>query len=235
MFEDIIAVGSIQRIRGYYATQLQVGGLRDVDARVLLDSAVAGRLDERVRDRIVAETRGAIARLGRTRIRGSLASAHLIYGEWLRRENRRVDAREQLRIAHEMLSRIGAKAFAERAGRELQATGETVRKRTVETRVELSAQEAQIARLAGDGLTNPEIGAQLFLSPHTVERHLRKVFAKLGIRSRKQLRVTLADAVSAAEPARPLRLPGSLPWPEGTTWWHVHGRPRIPHGLPRAR
>ena len=154
-------------------------------------------------DRSVAEDayREAIERLGRTRMRGSLARAHLLYGEWLRREKRRVDAREQLRIAHEMLNRIGAEAFAERARRELQATGETVRKRKVEKRVELTAQEAQIARLAGDGLTNPEIGAQLFLSPHTVEWHLRKVFAKLGINSRKQLRATLTDAASAAAPA----------------------------------
>jgi len=143
--------------------------------------------------------REAIDRLGRTRIRGSLARAHLVYGEWLRRENRRVDAREQLRVAHEMFSRIGAEAFAERARRELQATGETVRRRTVQRRVELTTQEAQIARLAGEGLTNPEIGAQLFLSPHTVEWHLRKVFAKLGIGSRKQLRSALADTVSAAE------------------------------------
>ena len=142
--------------------------------------------------------REAIERLGRTRIAVHLARAHLLYGEWLRREKRRVDAREQLRIAHEMLNRIGAEAFAERARRELQATGETVRKRKVEKRVELTAQEAQIARLAGDGLTNPEIGAQLFLSPHTVEWHLRKVFAKLGINSRKQLRATLAaDAIGA--------------------------------------
>jgi DNA-binding CsgD family transcriptional regulator len=117
----------------------------------------------------------------------------------LRRENRRVDAREQLRVAHEMFSRIGAGAFAERARRELQATGEKVRRRTVQRRVELTTQEAQIARLAGEGLTNPEIGAQLFLSPHTVEWHLRKVFAKLGIGSRKQLRAALADTVSAAE------------------------------------
>jgi DNA-binding CsgD family transcriptional regulator len=96
---------------------------------------------------------------------------------------------------------MGADAFAERARRELQATGETVRRRTVQTRVELTAQEQQIARLAGDGFTNPEIGAQLFLSPHTVEWHLRKVFAKLDISSRKQLRTTLTDAASAAEPA----------------------------------
>jgi DNA-binding CsgD family transcriptional regulator len=146
--------------------------------------------------------REAIERLGRTRIAVHLARAHLVFGEWLRREKRRVDAREQSRIAHEMLSRIGAEAFPERARRELQATGKTVRKRAAERRVELTAQEAQIAPLAGGGLTNPEIGAQLFLSPHTVEWQLRKVFAKLGISSRKQLRATLAgDAVSAAASA----------------------------------
>ncbi|MGN9781402.1 helix-turn-helix transcriptional regulator [Nonomuraea sp. ZG12] len=141
--------------------------------------------------------REAIERLGRTEVRTSLARARLLYGEWLRRENRRVDAREQLGIAYEMLSRMGSEAFAERARRELQATGETVRKRTAEVHTTLTAQEAQIARLAGDGLTNPEIGAQLFISPHTVEWHLRKVFAKLGIASRRQIRTTLLEGTAA--------------------------------------
>jgi DNA-binding CsgD family transcriptional regulator len=118
----------------------------------------------------------------------ALARAHLLYGEWLRRENRRVDARQQLRGAYEMLTTMGIDGFAERARRELLATGETVRKRTVETINELTAQEAQIARLAGDGRTNPEIGAQLFISPRTVEWHLRNVFTKLGISFRKELR-----------------------------------------------
>ena len=131
--------------------------------------------------------RESIERLGRTRVRVELARAHLLYGEWLRRERRRVDAREQLRTAHEMLDAMGVEAFAERARRELLATGETVRKRTVETRDELTAQEAQIARLARDGLSNPEIGARLFISPRTVQYHLRKVFAKLEISSRNQL------------------------------------------------
>ncbi|MEV1003945.1 AAA family ATPase [Nonomuraea sp. NPDC050202] len=138
--------------------------------------------------------REAIERLGRTEVRTSLARARLLYGEWLRRESRRVDAREQLSLAYESLSQMGAEAFAERARRELQATGETVRKRTVDERATLTAQEAQIARLAGDGLTNPEIGAQLFISPHTVEWHLRKVFTKLGIVSRKQISAKLLQS-----------------------------------------
>jgi DNA-binding CsgD family transcriptional regulator len=144
--------------------------------------------------------REAIDRLGRTRIRVELARAHLLYGEWLRRENRRLDARGHLRIAHETFNAMGVEAFAERARRELLATGETVRKRAVETRDVLTAQEAQIARLAGEGLTNAEIGAQLFISPHTVEWHLRKVFAKLGIQSRKQLRTTKSET-ARVEPA----------------------------------
>ncbi len=131
--------------------------------------------------------RESIERLGRTRVRVEVARSHLVYGEWLRRENRRVDAREQLRTAHEMFVSMGAEAFADRARRELLSTGETVRKRTVETRGDLTAQEAQIARLARDGLSNPEIGTRLFISPRTVQYHLRKVFLKLGIRSRTQL------------------------------------------------
>jgi DNA-binding CsgD family transcriptional regulator len=141
--------------------------------------------------------REAIERLERTRIRVELARARLLYGEWLRREHRRVDAREQLRAGHEMFTAMGAEAFAERARGELLATGETVRKRTVETRDELTAQEAQIARLARDGRTNPEIGAQLYISPRTVEWHLRNVFTKLGIRSRRELHDALPDEPSA--------------------------------------
>ena len=136
--------------------------------------------------------REAIERLERTRIRVELARARLLYGEWLRRENRRVDAREQLRAAHDAFSRFGAEAFAERARRELAATGESVVRRTAETRELLTHQEAQIARLASDGHSNPEIGAQLFISPRTVEYHLHKVFGKLGINSRRELRGALA-------------------------------------------
>ena len=131
--------------------------------------------------------REAIERLKRTRIAVHLARARLLYGEWLRRENRRVDAREQLRAAHEMFSHFGAEAFAARARRELSATGETARTRTDETRAVLTPQEAQIALLAQEGLSNPEIGAQLFISPRTVQYHLRKVFQKLDITSRNQL------------------------------------------------
>ena len=145
--------------------------------------------------------RNAIERLGRTRIQVELARTHLLYGEWLRRTNRRLDAREQLRFAHVRFSTMGTEAFAERTRRELLATGETVRKRGVETRDDLTAQEAQIAQLASDGQTNPEIGAQLFLSPRTVEWHLRKVFTKLDITSRRELRVTLPRAARASIPA----------------------------------
>jgi DNA-binding CsgD family transcriptional regulator len=143
-----------------------------------------------------AETlyREAIDRLGRTRIAVHLARAHLVYGEWLRREQRRVEAREHLRAAYDMFSRFGAAAFAERARRELQATGETVRKRIVDTRDGLTVQEAQVARLAAEGHTNPEIGARLFISPRTAEYHLHKVFSKLGVSSRRQLRQHLAMA-----------------------------------------
>ncbi|MCW2674626.1 MAG: ATP-dependent transcriptional regulator, MalT-like, LuxR family [Frankiales bacterium] len=144
--------------------------------------------------------RDAIDRLGRTRMRLDLARAHLLYGEWLRREGRRVDARAQLRTGYEMFSAMGADAFTDRARRELVATGETVRKRTVETRGDLTAQEGQIARLARDGLSNPEIGTRLFISPRTVQYHLRKVFTKLGISSRGELDHVLADDPAAVAP-----------------------------------
>jgi DNA-binding CsgD family transcriptional regulator len=142
--------------------------------------------------------REAIERLERCRIVVHLARAHLVYGEWLRRENRRVDAREQLRIAYEMLSRMGAEGFAERTRGELLATGETVRKRTVETREVLTAQEVMVARLAAEGRTNPEIGSQLFISPRTAEYHLHKVFNKLGVSSRRKLRDALQASAHAA-------------------------------------
>jgi DNA-binding CsgD family transcriptional regulator len=137
--------------------------------------------------------REAIDRLGRSRMAVHLARAHLVYGEWLRREQRRAEAREHLRAAHDMFGRFGAAAFAERARRELQATGETVSRRTDDARDALTVQEAQVARLAAKGHTNPEIGARLFISPRTAEYHLHKVFSKLGISSRRQLRERLAQ------------------------------------------
>jgi DNA-binding CsgD family transcriptional regulator/tetratricopeptide (TPR) repeat protein len=146
-----------------------------------------------------AETlyREAIDRLGRTRLRVELGRAHLLYGEWLRRESRRIDAREQLRTAHQMFTAMGAGGFSERAARELRATGERVRKRTTESPAQLTARETQIARLASDGLTNSEIAAKLFMSPRTVEYHLHKVFTKLDISSRNQLHGVLANGRSA--------------------------------------
>ena len=131
--------------------------------------------------------REAIERLERTSVRVELARAHLLYGEWLRRERRRFDARDQLRVAHELFAEFGMEAFAERARVELEATGEQARKRTIETRDDLTPQEAQVSRLAADGSTNQEIAAQLFISPNTVDYHLRKAFRKLGVKSRHQL------------------------------------------------
>jgi DNA-binding CsgD family transcriptional regulator len=145
--------------------------------------------------------REAVERLGRTRRRTELARAHLLYGEWLRRQGRRAQAREQLRTACGMLDEIGLGAFAERARRELAATGETVRKRSpgaaAESSRELTAQEAQVAQLARDGLSNPEIGARMFISSHTVQYHLGKVFTKLGISSRGQLHQVLPGAIQS--------------------------------------
>ena len=148
-------------------------------------------------DRLYCE---AIDRLSSAPARAELARACLLYGEWLRRERRRAKAREQLRTAHEMLDAMGIEAFAERARRELLATGETARTRTVRADATLTAQEAQVARLAREGLSNPEIGARLFLSTRTVQYHLAKVFAKLGISSRSQLGYVLS-----ADPAAPPR------------------------------
>jgi DNA-binding CsgD family transcriptional regulator len=136
--------------------------------------------------------REAIERLGRTSLRPELARAHLLYGEWLRRQERRADARAQLRTAYEQCADIGMEAFAERARAELAATGERVRRRNEATRGDLTPQERQIAELARNGLSNSDIGARLFLSPRTVEWHLHHVFTKLGIGSRQALRKALA-------------------------------------------
>jgi len=157
---------------------------------------VAARSDAQLRQGKAAEDlyREAIERLERTNVQSELVRAWLLYGEWLRREGRRVEARERLRAAHDAATVIGMDAFAERARRELAATGELARKRTVDTSHDLTAQELHIARLATQGLSNSEIGTELFISPRTVEWHMRKVFTKLGISARKHLR----DALQAA-------------------------------------
>jgi DNA-binding CsgD family transcriptional regulator/tetratricopeptide (TPR) repeat protein len=144
--------------------------------------------------------REAVDRLGRTSVRTELARTHLLYGEWLRREGRRSDARARLRTAHDMFGAIGMEAFAERTRRELAATGETVRRRDLSPRDRLTPQESQIAQLARSGLSNTEIGAQLFLSTRTIEWHLRKIFAKLGISSRRQLNAALAQSGHDGQP-----------------------------------
>jgi ATP/maltotriose-dependent transcriptional regulator MalT len=147
--------------------------------------------------------RESVQRLGRTPVRAELARSHLLYGEWLRRQGRRMDAREQLRAARRMLEEMGLAAFAERARRELAATGETARRRTAPAAgasAALTAQEAQVARLARDGLSNPEIGARLFISPSTAKYHLGNVFAKLGISSRSQLDRVLPAGPDTAGP-----------------------------------
>jgi DNA-binding CsgD family transcriptional regulator len=193
LIEAAVRSGQVERAIGPLAQLAELAHAAGTDWALGAHARAAAMLAEgATAERLYRE---AIERLSRIHTRGSqtLARAHLLYGEWLRREHRRVDAREQLRIAHAMLADMGAEAFAERARRELQATGETVRKRTVETLDELTPQEAQVAHLAADGQTNPEIGAQLFLSPRTVEWHLSKVFGKLGISSRKELRSALSD------------------------------------------
>jgi DNA-binding CsgD family transcriptional regulator len=176
-----LAAGAYERLAA--ATRVRrTDWARGLQARCEALLAAAGAAD--------AWYRKAIDHLGRTRIRMELARTHLLYGEWLRRENRREEARGQLRTAYDLLSAAGADAFADRARQELAATGEPVAERVTRASDTLTPQEAHIAGLAGSGLTNAEIGAQLFLSPHTVEWHLRKVFAKLGITSRRQLRPT---------------------------------------------
>jgi DNA-binding CsgD family transcriptional regulator len=170
------ALGEFEKRAGSSGTDWGLGAV--AGARAVLAT------DDRA-DRFFTE---AIERLERADIGLYLARTRLSYGEWLRRANRRIDARQQLNTAYEMFTRMGAQGFAERARRELAATGEKVRKQPVSSGDELTAQESQIARLAAEGLTNQEIGAQLFISTHTVEWHLRKVFVKLGITSRRQLR-----------------------------------------------
>jgi DNA-binding CsgD family transcriptional regulator len=177
--------------------------LREPLQRVARDVGVpAARIEARCRALVSQGAtadglyRESIERLGRTPLQPELARAHLLYGEWLRREDRRVDARAPLRSAHAMFVTMGMEAFADRARTELVATGEQVRKHTVETRAVLTAHERQIAQLASEGLSNPKIAARMFLSSRTIEWHLRNVFTKLGIRSRRELAVALAESGS---------------------------------------
>ena len=153
-------------------------------------------------ERVGAHYQEALERLDGCGLPLQRARAQLLYGEWLRRQGRRVHAREQLRAAEATFVQVGAAGFGQRARRELLATGETARRRSVETRDDLTAQEAQIAALAGRGYTNPEIGAQLFLSPRTVEWHLHKVFVKLGITSRRELRASPLEPHESTQPKR---------------------------------
>jgi DNA-binding CsgD family transcriptional regulator len=169
------AIESLSERTRAAGTELALG-IQARSKALLSDGEVAERL-----------YREAIERLGRTRLALELARAHLLYGEWLRRDRRRIDARDQLRLARDSFTSMGAEAFAARAGRELLATGETARKRTDETRDDLTAQETQVAQFARDGLSNADIGARLFISPRTVEYHLHKVFIKLDITSREHL------------------------------------------------
>jgi DNA-binding CsgD family transcriptional regulator len=190
LIEAAARIGQTERATGPLAQLAEIAHAADTDWALGTHARAAAMLAEgEAAERLY---RQAIERLSNVKTRATLARAHLLYGEWLRREHRRVDAREQLRVAHTMLSDMGMEAFAERARRELLATGETVRRRTVETLDELTPQEVQVARLAADGQTNPEIGAQLFLSPRTVEWHLTKVFGKLGIGSRRELSSALS-------------------------------------------
>lgn len=177
------ALGQLRERTRLASTEWSLG-LEARCAALVLDDAAAA-------DALYAE---AVERLGRAGTPPDLARAHLLYGEWLRREGRRLDARAQLRTAYEMFSDMGIPGFAERARRELAATGETARKRTDDARGDLTAQESQIALLAAEGLTNPEIGARLFLSPRTIEWHLRRIYPKLGVGSRKELRAALISS-----------------------------------------
>ena len=186
LIEAAARAGSPECATGAMRRLAESTSVSDADWAVGVQARSRALLSEgETADRLYRE---AIKRLGRIRMRAELARAHLLSGEWLRRENRRIDAREQLRAAYQMLTAMGMDGFAERARRELLATGETVRKRTVETLTDLTAQEAQVAKLARDGHTNQEIAAQLYISPRTVEWHLGNVFTKLGITSRKDLR-----------------------------------------------
>jgi DNA-binding CsgD family transcriptional regulator len=190
LVEASVRIGEVERARGALGQLVETTGPLGtnyplgIEARCRALLAEGGNADD-----LYCE---AVDRLEQTQMRPELARTHLLYGEWLRRLGRRVDAREHLRTAYQSFIQIGMEAFAERSRKELVATGETVRKRIESTRDELTPQETQVALLARDGLTNSEIGAQLFLSPRTVEWHLRKVFTKLEIGSRRELRRALS-------------------------------------------
>uniref|UniRef100_UPI001C68CFDD helix-turn-helix domain-containing protein n=1 Tax=Pseudonocardia pini TaxID=2758030 RepID=UPI001C68CFDD len=198
LIEAAVKLGETDTARGTLERLLEATGAAPTDWALAVEARSRALLSTGdTADRLYRE---AIDRLSRTRLRPELARSHLLYGEWLRRAHRRTEARAHLRTAHETAAAMRMEAFAERARRELAATGERVRSRSVETRTELTSQETEIAQLAAAGRTNPEIGAQLFLSPRTVEWHLRKVFTKLGIASRRQLVRRLADGGQTAAP-----------------------------------
>jgi DNA-binding CsgD family transcriptional regulator len=185
LIEASVRLGQPERARRAFELVEETTRAAGTDWALGIEARMRALLSEG--DHADALYKEAIARLGRTTIRVQLARTHLLYGEWLRRERRRLDAREQLRTAHEFFRDSGIEAFAERARLELEATGERARKRTVDTLDELTPQETQIARLAAEGHTNREIAARLFISASTVEYHLRKVFRKLDVKSRTQL------------------------------------------------
>jgi DNA-binding CsgD family transcriptional regulator len=185
LVEAAARVGNEELARSALGRLSETSGTCDTDWAL----GIAARCRALVSDGAAADElyREAIERLGRTEIRTELARGHLVYGEWLRGENRHADAAAQLRTAHDQFTAIGMEAFAERARKELLAIGERVRHRAVKMRDDLTPQERQIAFLARDGLSNPEIGSRLFLSPRTIEWHLGNAFTKLGIRSRREL------------------------------------------------
>jgi DNA-binding CsgD family transcriptional regulator len=196
-----VATEALQRLTRKTGASRTAWGLGvEARARALLSDGDAAE----------AEFRKALEHLSRARVQGELARAHLLYGEWLRRTNRRADAREELNAAYEMFTTMDMQGFAERARQELLSVGAAVHRRAAETSDTLTGQEAHIARLARDGLSNPEIGARLFLSPRTVEWHLRKVFGKLGITSRKGLHEALPAREHDHEPERSSALSASL-------------------------
>jgi DNA-binding CsgD family transcriptional regulator len=185
LIEAAVRSGQPERARGAFELLEQTTRAAATDWALGIEARCRALLEES--DEADTLYQEAIERLGRTSIRVQLARAHLLYGEWLRRERRRLDARTQLRTAYELFHEFGVDGFAERARLELEATGEHARKRTTETLGQLTQQETQIARLVVEGYTNREIASRLFISPRTVEYHLHKVFRKLGVKSRTQL------------------------------------------------